>query len=225
MKIITGIEQGTHEWLKLRQGKVTGTRLDDVMGTPAARLKLISELIAEEGTESVKVMRPTPEMERGSAEEAFAVKEFEKQTGKKVDKVTMLISDEFDWFGLSPDGMIKDSNNKFTEQIEVKSPNSATMIMYRMINCSEGSKKSFLGIPLDYKWQVVAAFIMNSDLQRMNFVVYDARFIESSAKMYHIVIEREHPSMLDAIATARASMIDFRSEWLAWKELVLPDNF
>ena len=186
MKIIKGIEQGSFDWLKMRQGMVTGTKLADVMGSPLDRYKLISELIAEEGTETLKTLRPTPEMERGSAEEVFAVKAYEAKYGKKVEKATMLISDDMPWFGVSPDGLVKDKKTKkYNHQIEIKNPNSSTMILYKMGNMIEGhplAKKHFLGVPLDYQWQIVASFLVNEDLETMDFIVYDARFISDDHK-------------------------------------------
>lgn len=235
MKIIKGVEQGTHEWMALRRGRVTGTKLQEVMGSPLERLKLMSELIAEEGTEQTKAFRPTAEMERGSAEEVFAIKAYEERYGKKVEKVTMIISDEFPWFGVSPDGLIcsygiiKDKKTKlYTEAIEIKNPNSSTMIMYKMGNlvpdCSLG-KKHWLGIPLDYKWQVVGSFLVNPDLERLHFVVHDARFIDEDHKIYVVTVERDHPQLQEALTEARAALVSFREEWIKVRDIVLPASF
>ena len=51
---IFNVEQGSEEWINMRKGVITGTRLSSIMGTPAARKTLIYELIAE-------VIAPTPE--------------------------------------------------------------------------------------------------------------------------------------------------------------------
>lgn len=229
MKIITGIEQGTLEWQELRRGKITGTKLCEVMGSDLDRTRLCAELIAEEGTEQTKAMRPTPEMERGTAEEVFARKAFEKKYAKKVEQVTMLISDEFAYFGVSPDGLIKDKKTKkYTEQIEIKNPNSSTLIMYKMANMVDGcilTKKHFLGIPQDYLWQVIASFLINEDLQKLHFVVYDARFIDDEHKMYVITVERDNEMLQSAMNEARESLKGFREQWLKVKDIVLPSNF
>src|ERR1700749_2436302 len=91
------VEQGTMEWQALRRCKVTGTKLEDVMGTPSARVQLIAELIAEEATEQTKTVRVTEEMERGTNEEEFAIKLFEEQTGKEYVRGGIWLSDEFDF--------------------------------------------------------------------------------------------------------------------------------
>lgn len=217
------------EWHNLRRGRVTGTALADVMGTPWARLQLIAELIAEEGTEQTKQFRSTPEMERGSAEEPFAVQAFAARYNKKVDRVAFCVSDEFEWLGFSPDGVIENSKGKHTESIEIKNPNSSTMILYKILNivpdAPGGAKKPFLGVPADYKWQVVCGFLVNEDLEKTYFIVYDARFINETDKLYVVEVRRDAPEMQEALAEARVGLAKFREEWLRCKELVLTDNF
>lgn len=229
MIFITGVVQGTYEWRKLRSGMVTGTRLASVMGTPWDRLQLIAELIAEEGTESLKETRVTPEMERGSAEEAFAVRAYQEKTGQKVDKVGMCISTEFDWFGVSPDGLIKEKG-KYRGGIEVKSPDSKTLIMYKMVNMIptlnlSSSRQSFLGVPNDYKWQVVAQFLANDDLEWLDFVVWDPRFISEEQKLYTVRVERTHPDLQNSLVEARKGLMDFREDWVRYRDVVLPSGF
>lgn len=230
MKIIKDIEQGTQEWHELRRCKVTGTKLDDVMGTPLARLTLIAELIAEEGTEQSKILRPTLEMERGTAEEVFAVKKYESKSLKKIEKICMCISDDFEWFGYSPDGLIKDKSGKYSEGIEVKNPDSKTLIFNKMVNMIPDlpiskSKQSFLGIPPDYKWQVVASFLVNKEQQTLHFIIHDARFIDDEAKLYIIDVERNDPLLQEAMKEAEIALVQFRKDWLMYKEIVLPNNF
>lgn len=248
MKIINNIEQGSMEWINLRIGKVTGTSLADVMGSSLERTMLIAELIAEEGTESAKATRPTPEMERGSAEEIFAIKTYEKRFKKKIDRICMCFSDEFKWFGFSPDGLIKDKKTKkYKKAVEVKSPDSKTAVFYRLTNLigmetlnlgywtkatkekvsefKPSAKEPFMGIPADYKWQVVASFIVNEDQEELDFLVYDARFIDEEQKLYVVNVRRDDPAMQQAIQEAREELVKFRKDWLSFKEIVLPTNF
>lgn len=230
MRVIKDIEQGTKEWHDLRRCRITSTKLEEVMGTPAARLALIAELIAEEGTEQSKIIRPTPEMERGTAEEIFAIKRFEEKYGKKVEKVTMCISSEFDWLAVSPDALIPDENGKYTQSVEAKNPDSKTVIFYRMLRKNPqikvpASKIPFIGIPADYKWQVVADFLVNDELEKLYFLIHDARFIEDTAKLDVIEINRENPELQVAMKEAREELIKFRDEWMTWREEVLPSWF
>lgn len=271
MRIQT-IEQGSKEWHDSRMCKVTGTKLKAVMGTKDARNGLIAELIAEEATEQAKAFVTTAEMERGNAEEIFAVKAFEQKTGKKVDRIGLCIHDEHDWIALSPDGLIKDTEGKYSEAIEIKCPDSKKAILYKIENMipltetglitkytkaeiievlekndiphdpkatianlepllppgNEGKPSAsapFLGIPSEYKWQVVHYFIVNKDLKKLYFAVYDARFINEDAKLYIVEVERSNEILQEAIRQAEEALIQFRADWLKWKEIVLPTEF
>lgn len=231
---ILKVEQGSPEWLDARRCKITGTKLDDIMGSALARVQLISELIAEEATEQAKVFRITPEMERGTLEEPFAVKAFEELTGKKIDKsVGFCISKEFPWLAFSPDGFILDKKSgKYTEGIEIKNPDTKTAMFYRLTNMVPieelgitKSKVPFLGVPADYKWQVVCAFLVNPDLEKMSFLVYDARIIDDSQKLYVVEVLKSNPELQNAIVEAKTALIKFRQDWLKWRDIILPTNF
>lgn len=237
MRTLT-IEQGTKEWHESRMQKVTGTKLDAVMGTAGARRALIAELISEKATEQTKAFVTTAEMERGHAEEIFAIRAFEDKTGKKVDRIGMCIHGEHDWIALSPDGLIKNAEGKYTEAVEVKCPDSKKAILYRIENMipleetglisAKGTPLAgapFLGIPADYKWQVVHYFLVNPDLERLHFLVYDARFINDDDKLYTVVVERRNELLQEAIAEAMTALLSFRETWKKWEEIVLPTEF
>lgn len=234
---ILELEQGTAEWQAARRCSITGTKLKQVMGTAEGRRALIAELIAEEATEQSKVFRTSDEMERGNAEEIFAIKAFEKKTGKTVSRPGIVVSSEFDWLKLSPDGLIEE-NGIFTEGTEVKCPDSKKAILYRIENMIDPEQTGllsakgaplasapFLGIPSEYKWQIVMYFLVVDTLQKMNFLVYDARFIDEEAKLYVVEVERSNEILQDAMNEAKKELLKFRADWLAWKEIVLPANF
>ncbi|HEC33015.1 MAG TPA: hypothetical protein ENI63_02020 [Candidatus Kaiserbacteria bacterium] len=232
MKVIENMEQGTQEWHEARRMKITGTKLKSVMGTAQAQFDLIAELIAEEGTEQSKAFRATAEMERGSQEEIFAIKLFEKTTGKKVTQVGICQSEEFDFVSLSPDGLIIDADGKYSEAVEIKAPNSATLIKYKMANLIDEketkltpAKKPFLGIPADYKWQVVHNFIVNKDLRKLYFVAYDERFIDKGQKLYIVETDWKNEVLQEAVFDAEKALKEFREKWLRWRDIILPSNF
>lgn len=237
MKILN-VEQGTSEWHEARRCKVTGTKLQSVMGTGSSRRSLIAELIAEKETEQSKILTPTAQMERGNAEEEFAIKKFESITGKKVDRIGMCIHENLDWVALSPDGLIKDKNGKYTEAVEVKCPDSKKAILYRIENMIPTEETGlmgarggllagapFLGIPSEYKWQVVHYFLVNEYLQKLHFVVYDERFIQDGAKVYIVEVNRDNELLQEAITEARMELDSFKLQWDKWAEIILPTEF
>lgn len=232
MQIIKDLEQGSAEWQALRRCRITGTKLGDVMGSPLERIQLIADLISESGTEQTAMEKPTPEMERGSAEEEFGLKLFAERTGKKIERHGAWISKERDWLMHSPDGVIKGKNGKFSEAVEIKSPKSKTLIFYKLANMIDPeelnlskSKQNICGISPDYIWQAINYFLVNPDLQTLHFGVYDVRFIEEDAKLYVVELKREDPDVQALIQRAEVALEQFRIDWLKWQDIVLPNNF
>lgn len=226
---IVNVEQGTLQWHAQRRCKVTGTKLKRVMGTEAAQRDLLAELMAEKATEQSKVLKPTAEMQRGNAEEVFAIKEFENRYNKKVDEVGICIHDELDWVALSPDGMIE-IDGEYTEAVEVKSPDSKKAILYRMDNMlgrAKGSKGGapFLGVPGEYKWQAVQYFVVNEKLKKLYFVIYDTRFIEAEKRLYVIELDRDNEVLQDAIQEAERGLEKFRKTWMQVEQEIMPVDF
>jgi predicted phage-related endonuclease len=162
------LEQGTDEWNEIRKGRVTGTRLKQVMSTTSD--KLIYEMIAEK-YETLAGYQ-SDDMSAGTLKEPWAISDYEKLTGQKVREVGF-ISKGSD-VGLSPDGLIGES-----KAIEVKSPGIAKHIEY--IVCDK--------IPAEYKWQVVHYFVVIDQLKELDFISYNPNF---PLKELHIVnIKRE----------------------------------
>lgn len=235
MRVVQDIEQGTAEWHALRRAKVTGSKLERVMGTDRARTALVAELIGEEATEQSKVIKPSIAMERGTNEEPFAVKAFEMLTGKTVTCVGVCISDDNDWHAHSPDGLIANEDGEYTEEVEVKCPDTTQAILYRIDNLIDPtriglrSKKGeptaaapFCGAPADYKWQIVNGFLVNEKRRMLHFVVFDARIIAEEQKLYVIEIHRDDPELQAAMEQARVALEAFRRDWLEWRDIVLP---
>ncbi len=232
MKVLKYLDQGTKEWDIIRRCKITGTKLAKVMGTTNDKFELIAELISESGTEQSKHFTVTEEMRRGIAEEPMAIKAFEKHTGLNVESVGFCISDEFDYVGLSPDGLIADSSGDYTSALEVKNPNSATLIKYKLANMIAEkelgltpAKRPFLGIPATYKWQTINYFLVNEKLRKLYFASYDERFISHDMKIYIVELNRENEVLQEEIERARVSVKEFRSTWLKWQSIVLPSGF
>jgi putative phage-type endonuclease len=146
-------------WLKFREGKITGTRLKDIIvkrGTTPK--KGFYELIAERVAIKEEYENP---MERGIRLESEAIERFEKETGKKVNSdLVVWISDENSDMAISPDGTIGK-----TEAIEVKCLNSASHIEAYLTKT----------IPADHEFQVLQYFIINEKLKTLYFAFYDTR--------------------------------------------------
>jgi predicted phage-related endonuclease len=157
--IFSNDDFGREEWLKARLGRITGTRLKDLIVKRGTKPKIgFYEIIAER----VAIL-PSDEaaMDRGIRLEDEAIKRFEKETGKKVnnDLVLWTLEDD-DNIALSPDGFIGEK-----EAVEVKCLSSARHLEAWLTK----------EIPSEYEGQVTQYFIVNDKLQKLYFVFYDPR--------------------------------------------------
>jgi len=120
------IEQGTSEWHQLRLGKVTASRVADIMaktktGPSASRNNYLIELALQRVTGAVEQGYTNDAMAWGIATEPQARVAYEVKTGNFVDQIAFVEHDIIEWFGCSPDGLINNDG-----LIEIKCPNSAT---------------------------------------------------------------------------------------------------
>ena len=109
--------QGTAEWHALRCGRVTASRLADVLGTPTARRNYWLEILWERDTGQPKPAASSAALEWGHAQEPNARAAYEFAAGVDVEEVDFIVHPEFDWLGGSPDGLVGDGGI-----IEIKSP-------------------------------------------------------------------------------------------------------
>ena len=120
------IEQGTPEWHQLRLGKVTASRVADIIATTrsgpsASRQNYLIELALQRSTGNIEPSYTNAAMEWGTQTEPQARAAYEVETGNFVDQVAFIDHPTIAWFGCSPDGLVGDDG-----LIEIKCPNSAT---------------------------------------------------------------------------------------------------
>ena len=123
------IEQGTPEWHQLRLGKVTASRVSDVMakiktGESASRKNYRAELVVQRLTGLPSESFTNAAMEWGTATEPMARIAYEIEKEVLVEQVGFIEHPTIAMFGCSPDGLVHDG------MIEIKCPNSATHIEY-----------------------------------------------------------------------------------------------
>lgn len=132
MKILD-IAQGTPEWLAARAGRVTASRIPDVMakiktGEAATRRDYRAQIIAEILTGQPQGDTFTNEAMRwGTEQEPFARAAYEMASGFMVDQVGFVLHPTIDRAGASPDGIVD-----MDGLVEIKCPKTATHIQYRL---------------------------------------------------------------------------------------------
>ena len=123
------IEQGTNEWHLLRLGKVTASRITDVLskgksGESAGRKNYRMELVVQRLTGLPGESFTSAAMEHGVLTEPKARFAYEAEKQQFVEQVAFVDHPSIKWFGCSPDGLVNDG------LIEIKCPNSTTHIEY-----------------------------------------------------------------------------------------------
>jgi len=127
MNIIKDMEQGSEAWKAMRLGKVTASKMKDLMsnGRGSALSKMsetyMMDLIAERLTGESKPFFENDAMKWGTATEPQARAMFELREGLEVETVAFIEYD--DYVGMSPDGLIGNDG-----LIEIKCPNTSTQI-------------------------------------------------------------------------------------------------
>ena len=121
------MEQRTEEWFSARLGKVTASRVADVLakiksGESASRKNYKMELVVQRLTNKVGESFTNAAMEWGTEQEPFARMAYEAHTGTFVKEEGFVDHPTIEGFGCSPDGIIGEG------LIEIKCPNTANHI-------------------------------------------------------------------------------------------------
>jgi len=120
--------QRSDEWFAHRLGRVTASRIADVMaqtktGPGAARKNYMADLVAERLTGTAREGFTNAAMQWGTDVEPQARAAYEFMTDASVSEVGFIDHPSLDMAGSSPDGIIGDDG-----MVEIKCPNTATHI-------------------------------------------------------------------------------------------------
>ena len=164
------IEQGTEEWHLMRLGKVTGSRVADVMaktksGESASRKNYMMELLCQRLTGKREESFTTAAMQRGIDLEPIARSFYEMETGIMVREAEFTFHQKIPAFGASPDGFVSSDG-----LIEIKCPNTAQHVDFLTTKKPDGK----------YIWQMQAQMSC-TNREWCDFVSFDDRMPERLA--------------------------------------------
>lgn len=122
------MEQRTDEWFAARVGKVTASRIGDLMATTksgesASRANYRGELVAERLTGKPYPHFSNAAMAWGVEQEPYARGAYEAKAGSMVEEVGFIDHQSIENAGASPDGLVGEDG-----LVEFKCPNTATHI-------------------------------------------------------------------------------------------------
>jgi putative phage-type endonuclease len=189
--------QGSDEWLRARLGRVTASRVADVVaktksGYSASRQNYLAELICERLTGEPQERFVTGPMQRGTEKEPEARAFYELMTGVDVEQVGFVEHPTIPMSGASPDGLVGDVG-----LIEIKAPNTAAHIETLI------SKRA----PSKYHTQMQWQMACQPERLWVDFMSYDDRI---SANMQSVIIRV--PRDNDRIAELEEEVIEFLKE-------------
>jgi putative phage-type endonuclease len=122
------MEQQSNEWFTARLGKVTASRVADVIaktktGYSASRDNYMAQLICERLTGQKGESFTNAAMEHGTQTEPLARSAYENARNLLVKEVGFINHPRIEMSGASPDGLVADDG-----LVEIKCPNTATHI-------------------------------------------------------------------------------------------------
>ena len=204
-------EQGSPEWLQERCGKVTASRIADVMakiktGYGAGRANYMAEIIAERLTNVPKQGFTNEAMRWGTETEPQARAMYEFQTGLEVTETGFVPHPVIEGTGASPDGLVGDSG-----LIEIKCPNTATHI--DTLRGSAIDRKYVLQM----HWQMIC-----TGRDWCDFVSFDPRL--SLAKQMHVRRVHRDAELCEEITAEVTRFLTELNETVAELERLYPDG-
>lgn len=172
--------QGTEEWFAQRLGKVTASRVADVIaktksGYSTSRENYMTELALERLTGQRQEAFTNAAMQWGTETEPLARAAYEAKTGEIVDEVGMIAHPRIAMCGASPDGLINSDG-----LLEIKCPNSATHVQTLRTGKPQGKYITQM------MWQMAC-----TGRQWCDFVSYDPR-MPKGLQLFLTRIERDN---------------------------------
>jgi len=170
------MEQGTPEWFQARVGRVTASRVSDIIsktksGYSASRANYMAELICERISGKKNESFTSSAMQHGIDTEPLARAAYQAKTGEIVQKAGFVVNPLIPMAGASPDGLI-DADGL----IEIKCPNTATHIETLLAN----------EVPTKYIPQMQFQMAC-TNREWCDFVSYDPRMPENMSIFIHRV--------------------------------------
>lgn len=172
------VEQRSEEWFALRRGKVTASRIGDILATirngnwAASRKNYAAQLVTERLTGKDPEPFTNEAIQWGVDQEPLAREAYSKRTGNAVTEVGFVDHPYIVMAGASPDGLVGDDG-----LIEIKCPTTATHI------------ETFLGGDVNERYRLQMIWQMACTGRKWcDFVSFDPRLPEEM----QLFIQRFH---------------------------------
>ena len=159
------MDQHSSEWFSARLGKVTASKVKDVMakgrgGAPSStRQNYMMQLLCERLTGKREEGFTSSAMARGTELEPVARSAYEIDKGVMTSETGLILHPKIEGFGASPDGLVGERG-----MLEIKCPNTATHVFTMQSGKHDPQ----------YEWQMFAQLAC-ADRDWVDFVSFDDR--------------------------------------------------
>ena len=159
------MDQHSSEWFSARLGKVTASKVKDVMAKgrggahSATRQNYMMQLLCERLTGKREEGFTSAAMARGTELEPVARSAYEIDKGVMTSETGLILHPKIEGFGASPDGLVGDRG-----MLEIKCPNTATHVFTMQSGKHDPQ----------YEWQMFAQLAC-ADRDWVDFVSFDDR--------------------------------------------------
>lgn len=193
-------EQGTPEWLAERAGRVTASKVSDVMmaKTTAGYQNYLAQLICERMTGQPVETFKSGAMEHGNETEPQARAFYELESGNEVSECGFIPHPSLEWSGASPDGLIGADG-----LVEIKCPQPAKHIK----NLMGGSIDK--GYALQMQWQMAC-----TGREWCDFVSFNPSFPDH-LKLHIQKVERNAETVEELTAAVTSFLADVETKMRA----------
>ena len=206
-------EQGTEAWFADRLGKVTASRLADVLaktktGYSASRNNYMTQLVLETITQSRAESYTNLAMAWGTEQEPFARAAYEAKTGQMVEEVGFLPHPTIALAGASPDGLVGDDG-----MVEIKCPSTSTALECWLTQSQGGN-------PVDGKYFAQMQWQMRcADRSWCDYVVFDPR-MPAKAQLFVTRVERDEEWLKNAEEEVTKFLVEMQAKVETLKTII-----
>ncbi len=206
-------EQGTEGWFADRLGKVTASRLSDVLaktktGYSASRNNYMTQLVLETITQSRAESYTNLAMAWGTEQEPFARAAYEAKTGQMVEEVGFLPHLTISLAGASPDGLVGDDG-----MVEIKCPSTSTALECWLTQ-SQGGNAVDSKYFAQMQWQMRCA-----DRSWCDYVVFDPR-MPAKAQLFVTRVERDEEWLKNAEEEVTKFLVEMQAKVETLKTII-----
>ena len=206
-------EQGTEGWFADRLGKVTASRLSDVLAKTktdysASRNNYMTQLVLETITQSRAESYTNLAMAWGTEQEPFARAAYEAKTGQMVEEVGFLPHPTISLAGASPDGLVGDDG-----MVEIKCPSTSTALECWLTQ-SQGGNAVDSKYFAQMQWQMRCA-----DRSWCDYVVFDPR-MPAKAQLFVTRVERDEEWLKNAEEEVTKFLVEMQAKVETLKTII-----